>query len=85
LCCLPPIPLQIASALLVKHGLDVGKCDLVCGVKVCKGFVRHMDGSIQKIYSEDEVKFPLQVCGRCDPPGGHFLPMVEDARLQMYT
>ncbi len=31
----PPLP-QLASALLVKHGLQVGAVDLVCGVRVCK-------------------------------------------------
>ncbi len=52
---------QVCAALLTKHGIDVGKVDLMVGVKVCRGYVRHLDGTVQKQYMEDEVSFPLQV------------------------
>ncbi|GFH21041.1 5'-3' exoribonuclease 1 [Haematococcus lacustris] len=29
--------------------------------QVCKGFVKNLDGTINKLYSTDEVKFPVQV------------------------
>ena len=35
--------------------------DLQVGVRVCKGYVRHLDGSIEKTFSQDEIQFPLQV------------------------
>lgn len=60
-CCFPTFLKQVTNALLTKHGIDAGKCDLLVHVRVCKGYVRHLDGSIQKQYSEDEVTFPLQV------------------------
>ncbi|KAJ9516840.1 hypothetical protein QJQ45_027260, partial [Haematococcus lacustris] len=63
---------QIVSSLLIKHGLEVGACDVICHVKVCKGFVKNLDGTINKLYSTDEVKFPVQVIScvvRLRPPG----------------
>ncbi|KAJ9516877.1 hypothetical protein QJQ45_027272, partial [Haematococcus lacustris] len=60
---------QIVSSLLIKHGLEVGACDVICHVKVCKGFVKNLDGTINKLYSTDEVKFPVQCVVRLRPPG----------------
>lgn len=39
----------------------MGKVDIVVNVRVVTGFVRHLDGSIQKQYAPDEVLCPLQV------------------------
>ncbi|GFH21891.1 5'-3' exoribonuclease 1, partial [Haematococcus lacustris] len=59
----------IVNSLLTKHGLEVGACDVICHVKVCKGFVKNLDGTINKLYSTDEVKFPVQCVVRLRPPG----------------
>lgn len=53
-------------------------CAQVC-VKVCLGYIRHVDGTIQKTYSDEELQVPLQVTreegrgkgGRVPCEGGH--------------
>lgn len=52
---------QVSADLLIQHGIEVGHVDLLVGVRMCKGFVRHLDGTVQKQFSEDSVAFPLQV------------------------
>lgn len=51
----------LGNSFVTKYGVDVGKVDIVVNVRVVTGFVRHLDGSIQKQYAPDEVQCPLQV------------------------
>ena len=51
----------MSSALLTHHGLDVGQVRLVLHVRLCKGFIRHLNGVLEKEYAEREVTYPLQV------------------------
>ncbi len=37
------------------------------GVKVCLGYIRHADGTVEKTYSKDEVQVPLQAVIRQRP------------------
>ncbi|GLC57430.1 hypothetical protein PLESTB_001223500 [Pleodorina starrii] len=58
---------HLANTFLTRCGIDVGKVDLVVGVKVCLGYIRHSDGTIEKTYSKDEVQVPLQAVIRQRP------------------
>ncbi len=44
-------------------------------MKVCLGYIRHSDGTIEKTYSKDEVQVPLQVTA----------PMVRLAYLRLIS
>jgi hypothetical protein len=52
---------QLVNSTLTRFGIDVGRCDLIVHVKICKGFVRHADGSVQRQLAAEEANFPLQV------------------------
>ncbi len=58
---------QLASELLVKQGLEVGRVELLMHVRVCRGYTQHLDGTLQKMYSQEEVAFPLQCVLRARP------------------
>ncbi|GIL88258.1 hypothetical protein Vretimale_14135 [Volvox reticuliferus] len=70
---------HLASTFLMRCGMDVGKVDLVIGVKVCLGYIRHGDGTIEKTYSKDEVQVPLQAVIRQRPQQyGHGQTVADD-------
>ncbi|GLI61583.1 hypothetical protein VaNZ11_003999 [Volvox africanus] len=70
---------HLASTYLTRCGMDVGKVDLVVGVKVCLGYIRHGDGTIEKTYSKHEVQVPLQAVIRQRPQQyGHGSSVVDD-------
>lgn len=50
-------------ALCVAAGVPVTQV----GVKVCLGYIRHADGTVEKTYSKDEVQVPLQAVIRQRP------------------
>ncbi|KAG2447716.1 hypothetical protein HYH02_007176 [Chlamydomonas schloesseri] len=58
---------MLTSTFLTKFGIDVGRVDLVVGVKVCLGYVRHSDGTIEKTYAKEEQQVPLQAVIRQRP------------------
>ncbi len=46
--------------VLIRTGVELGKVDILLGVKVCRGFVRHVDSTITKMYADEEQVFALQ-------------------------
>ena len=57
---LPP-PTQLTNKFISTMGVDVGHVDVLVSVRLCLGYVRHVDGSVQKQYSDTESQYPLQV------------------------
>jgi hypothetical protein len=55
----------MSAALLTHHGLVVGQVRLVLHVRLCRGYVRHLDGGLQKEYAASEATYPLQARGSC--------------------
>ncbi len=51
---------QMASSLLTRFGMDVGTVEIVMHVKVCKGYLQYLDGTLQKQYLDTEIGVPLQ-------------------------
>ncbi|MEW5297011.1 MAG: hypothetical protein WDW36_000248 [Sanguina aurantia] len=51
----------LANSYVTRFGVDVGKVDIVVAVRAVTGFVRHLDGGVQKQYAPEEVLCPLQV------------------------
>lgn len=46
--------------VLIRTGVELGKVDILLGVKVCRGYVRHVDSTITKTYADEEQVFALQ-------------------------
>ena len=47
--------------MLTRRGIDVGEVVISVGVRVCRGFVRHPDGTVQRQYDPEDIEVPLQV------------------------
>lgn len=52
------------NGTLVRTGVELGRVDILLGVKVCRGYVRHVDSTITKTYADEEQIFALQVSMR---------------------
>jgi len=51
---------HLVNTTLTRCGVDVGRCDLIVHVRICKGYIRHPDGTIQRQLAAEEANYPLQ-------------------------
>jgi len=61
---------QLVNTTLTRSGIEVGNCDILVHVKICKGYIQHPDGTIQRQLAAEETSVPLQVglCSYDVPP-----------------
>ncbi|DBA92644.1 TPA: hypothetical protein ACH3X1_002861 [Trebouxia sp. C0004] len=58
---------QLTRQFLIKHGMEVGRCELVLHVRPCEGLMRQLDGTIEKRFAKKEILYPLQASLRRNP------------------
>ncbi|KAA6417737.1 MAG: 5 -3 exoribonuclease 1, partial [Trebouxia sp. A1-2] len=58
---------QLTRQFLIKHGMEVGRCELVLHVCPCEGLMRQLDGTVEKRFAKKEILYPLQASLRRNP------------------
>ncbi len=52
---------KLAREFVVKHGMDVGRCEILLHVRPVEGLIRQLDGTVEKRFSKKELLYPIQV------------------------
>ncbi|KAK9818370.1 hypothetical protein WJX72_011521 [[Myrmecia] bisecta] len=73
---------KLGREFVVKHGMDVGRCEIILHVRPVEGLIRQLDGSVEKRFSKKELLYPIQATLRRNPtPDPRFDPASVSAQL----